>query len=64
MTYVERVEKWLTERRKERCGNCQKWMKDYCPKEKHCNKTGRKYGPNMDGFVCSEYLPKGGAGCV
>jgi hypothetical protein len=38
---------------KRECGSCQLWMTSKCPQERNVN--GRKVGPSMSGYPCSQF---------
>jgi len=49
---IQYLHRWV----KKRCGNCDKWMCNTCPREKNVN--GRKKGPSMNTFGCDLFSIK------
>lgn len=42
-----------------RCGSCQHWKLDSCPREKHDNRIGRKRGPSSGDYKCHLFVMAG-----
>lgn len=49
------VAKLESEGRIHRCGDCAKWMKPTCPRERHNNLTGRSIGPASLDIACQNW---------